>query len=179
MIYHEGVKSEQFINVLLKLALLLCFQFVIVPKLLFGQATAIHVRVVNGRTGHTIPAMSFGFVDYHTDENGQYRDDLNGRKTVTTSVDGDSYIANPDAHGVLVFNGYGYMWTTCSSQKFYDSTTRTYGSDYLYPVSTIISSGLVTKNKCGKATASANAGELVIFIRPTTWWERFVAGMRS
>jgi hypothetical protein len=42
-----------------------------------------------------------------------------------------------------------------------------------------MNSGLVTKNKCGKVSVAAKAGELVIFIRPTTWWERFVAGMRS
>jgi hypothetical protein len=125
--------------------------------------------------------MNLAFVDYHTDENGGYRDDLNGRKYVTTSADGDSYIANPDAHGVLVFNGMDRngIWTPCSKQGFYDSNTRTYGNDYLYPVSTIVDSGLVAKNNCSKVSAAAKAGELVIFIRPTTWWERFVSGMKS
>jgi len=125
--------------------------------------------------------MNLTFVDYHTDENGGYRDNLNGRKTVTTSVEGDSYIANPDAHGVLVFNGMGRsgIWTPCSKQKFYDSNTRTYGNDYLYTVSTIMASGLVAKNNCSKLSAAAKTGELVIFIRPTTWWEKFVSGMKS
>jgi hypothetical protein len=37
----------------------------------------------------------------------------------------------------------------------------------------------VAKNNCSKVSAAAKAGELVIFIRPTTWWERFVSGMKS
>jgi len=174
----ESMKSEHFKTMLLKLALLSCFQLAAASKAL-GQTATIHVWIIDGRTGRPISAMNFAFVDYHTDETGKYRDDLNGRKTVTTSVEGDSYIANPDAHGVLVFNGMNSMWTACSKQKFYDGDTHKYGADHLYPVSTVMSSGLVAKNDCSRRTASAKAGELVIFIRPTTWWERFVWGMKS
>lgn len=161
--------------------MLSCFQLPAVPIGLFAQTVAIHVRVLDGRTGHSLSGMNLAFVDYHTDENGGYHDDLNGRNTVKTSAEGDSYIASPDAHGVLVFNGMGIngMWTPCTRQRFFDSNTRTYGDEYLYPVSTIVSSGLVAKNTCSKLNAVAKRGELVIFIRPTTWWERFVWGMRS
>lgn len=164
----------------LNISILLCFQLT-APNFLVAQTATIHVRVVDGRTGHSLPGMNLAFVDYHTDENGGHRDDLNGRKHVAASADGDSYIANPDAHGVLVFIGMGRdgFWTPCSKQKFYDSNTRTYGTDYLYQVSTIVNSGLVAKNSCSKVSAAAKSGELVIFIRSTTWWERFVAGMKS
>ena len=164
----------------LKIPVLLTLQLV-APVLLNAQTTTIHVRVVDGRTGASLPGMKLAFVDYHNGGSGGAHDDLSGRKYVTTSAVGGLYIATPDVHGVLVFNGMGRdgMWTTCSNQKFYDSTSQTYGSDYLYPVSTIMNSGLVTKNRCGKVSEAAKPGELVIFIRPTTWWERFVAGMRS
>ena len=175
----ETMKSEQFKTMLVKLAVLSCFQLAAASKDAFGQIATIHVRIIDGRTGHPISGMNFAFVDYHTDETGKYRDDLNGRKTVTTSIEGDSYIANPDTHGVLVFNGLNSMWTACSKQKFYDENTHKYGADYLYPVSTITTSGLVARNDCSRRTAFAKPGELVLFIRPTTWWERFVWGMKS
>jgi hypothetical protein len=163
----------------LKISILWCFQLA-ASILLVAQTVTIHVRVIDGRTGHSVSGMNLSFVDYHTDENGP-GDELNGRKYVTTSADGDSYIANPDAHGVLVFlvMGRDGFWTPYSKQKFYDNNKQTYGNDYLYPVSTIVNSGLVAKNNCSKVSAAAKPGELVIFIRPTTRWERFVSGMRS
>jgi hypothetical protein len=167
-------------HVALNLSILSCLQ-VAAPILLVAQTATIHVRVVDGRTGHSLSGMNLAFVDYHSDQKGAQQDDLNGRKSVTTSADGDSYISNPNSDGVLVFNGMGRngFWTPCSKQKFYDSNTRTYGNDYLYSVSTILSSGVVAKNNCSKVSAAAKSGELVIFIRPTTWWERFVSGMKS
>jgi hypothetical protein len=84
--------------------------------------------------------------------------------TVKTSADGDSYIANTDAHGVLVFNGLGRngVWTPCTRQKFFDSDTGTYGSIYLYPVSTIVASGLVANNNCSKRTATAKLQQSLV-----------------
>lgn len=67
----------------------------------------------------------------------------------------------------------------CSRQKFYDSAARTYGAEHLYLVSTILGSGLVAKNSCSKMTAAAKPGELVIFVRHSTSWERFIWGMKS
>jgi hypothetical protein len=167
--------------VVLKLAMLLCIQLAATPMGLFGQTVTIRVRVLDGRTGHYLSGMNLAFVDYHTDDNDGHHDDLNGRMSVKTSADGDSYVANPDAQGVLVFNGMGIdgAWTPCSRQKLYDTNTRTYGKEYLYPVSTIVATGLVAKNNCSKISATVMPGELVIFIRPTTWWEKFVAGMES
>jgi hypothetical protein len=125
--------------------------------------------------------MNLRFVDYHTDGDGTTHSDLNGRMVVDTSADGDSYVASPDARGVLVFGGVGNNgdWTPCTRQKLYDSDTRTYGTELLYPVSTIIASGLVAKNNCSKRTTAAKPGELVIFIRPVTWWEKLIWGIES
>jgi hypothetical protein len=36
----------------------------------------------------------------------------------------------------------------------------------------VLEEGIVTANTCGKATASPKPGELVIFVRPLTWWEK-------
>jgi hypothetical protein len=149
----------------LKTAILSCILIAVAPIALLAQTATIHIRVFDGRTGKNLSGMNLTFVDY-----------LNGRMIVKTSADGDSYIANPDAHGVLVFNGLGIngAWIPCTRQKLYDSDTRTYGSEHLYPVSTIVASGLVANNNCSRRTATAKPGELIIFVRPPTWWEKFV-----
>ena len=36
----------------------------------------------------------------------------------------------------------------------------------------IVQQGVVTANACGKATASPEPGELAIFVRPLSWWEK-------
>ena len=36
----------------------------------------------------------------------------------------------------------------------------------------LLQQGIVWPNSCGKATASPKPGELVIFVRPLTWWEK-------
>ena len=155
----------------MKTAILSCALFAVAPIGLVAQTATIHIRVLDGRTGKNLSGMNLAFVDYRN---------LNGRMTVKTSADGDSYIANPDPHGVLVFNGMGNgVWTPCTGQKLYDSDTRTYGSEHLYPVSTIVASGLVASNNCSKRTATAKPGELIIFVRPATWWEKFIWGMKS
>jgi hypothetical protein len=36
----------------------------------------------------------------------------------------------------------------------------------------LLQQGIVWPNTCGKATASPQPGELVIFVRPLSWWEK-------
>jgi len=36
----------------------------------------------------------------------------------------------------------------------------------------LLQQGVVWPNSCGKATASPEPGELIIFVRPLTWWEK-------
>jgi len=36
----------------------------------------------------------------------------------------------------------------------------------------LLQQGIVWPNTCGKATASPKPGELAIFVRPLTWWEK-------
>lgn len=168
--------------VALRKTMLSCILFAAGPIGLLAQTATIHVRVLDGRTGKNLSGMNLRLLDYHTGADGSTHDDLGGRMTVETSPDGDSYVANPDAHGVLVFSGLGNVtgaWTPCTRQKRYDSHSWTIGNEYLYPVPTVVSSGFVAKNSCSKATATAKPGELVIFIRPVTWWEIFIWVFKS
>jgi hypothetical protein len=171
-----NMNCERLQIVALRTAILSCILFAVAPIRLLAQTATIHIRVVDGRTGKNLSGMNLTFVDYHNDRDGITHPDLNGRMIVKTSADGDSYVANPDAHGVLVFNvlGSSGAWIPCTRQKLYDSSTRTYGSEHLYPVSTIVASGLVANNNCSKKTATAKPGELIVFLRPPTWWEKFI-----
>lgn len=163
--------------VALRKAILPCILFAVAPIGLLAQTATIHIRVLDGRTGKNLSGMDLTFVDYHNDRGGSTHADLNGRMIVKTSVDGDSYIANPDARGVLVFDVLDRdgAWIPCTRQKLYDSKTRTYGNEHLYPVSTIVASGLVANNDCGKRTATGKPGELIVFVRPPTWWQKFIS----
>jgi hypothetical protein len=165
----------------LRTAVFSCILFATAPFGLLAQTATIHVRVLDGRSGKNLSGMALTFVDYHAGQVGGADGDLNGRTLVKTSVDGDLYIANPNVHGVLVFDvlDRAVWWTRCSRQRFYNRDTRAYGSEYLYPVSTIVASGLATSNNCSKKTAMAKPGELIIFVRPVTWWEKFIYAFRS
>src|ERR1700733_8464703 len=178
-ISERNMNCERLQIVALRTAALSCILFAVPPMSLIAQTATIRIRVLDGRTGKNLPGMNLAFVDYHNDRDGSDAD-LNGRKSVETLADGDSYIANPNAHGVLVFGGLGSgVWVPCTRQKLYNSDTRTYGSEHFYPVSTIVASGLVANNDCSRRTATAKPGELIIFLRPATWWEKLVWGMKS
>ncbi|HTW32064.1 MAG TPA: hypothetical protein VMD76_10310 [Candidatus Sulfotelmatobacter sp.] len=36
----------------------------------------------------------------------------------------------------------------------------------------VLKEGIATANTCGKATASPEPGDLIIFVRPLSWWEK-------
>jgi hypothetical protein len=36
----------------------------------------------------------------------------------------------------------------------------------------VLESGVVTPNACGKVTASPEPGEIIMFVRPLSWWEK-------
>lgn len=48
-----------------------------------------------------------------------------------------------------------------------------------YRISKILQHGAVSENHCGKATAKAKPGEIVLFIRPLSFWRRLLDGFRS
>jgi len=48
-----------------------------------------------------------------------------------------------------------------------------------YPISEILQHGAVSENRCGKAAAKPEAGELILFIKPLSIWKRLLEGFRS
>lgn len=51
--------------------------------------------------------------------------------------------------------------------------------DPWYPISEILQHGAVSENHCGKATAKAKPGELILFIKPLSIWRRLREGFSS
>jgi hypothetical protein len=45
-----------------------------------------------------------------------------------------------------------------------------------YPISEILQHGAVSENNCGKATATPQPGELILFIKPIPAWKRILGG---
>jgi hypothetical protein len=47
------------------------------------------------------------------------------------------------------------------------------------PISEILRRGAVSESHCGKARAKAKPGELILFIKPLSFWRRLLDGFRS
>jgi hypothetical protein len=41
-----------------------------------------------------------------------------------------------------------------------------------FSTKSVLQSGVVRANTCGKASASPQPGEVILFVRPLTWWEK-------
>jgi hypothetical protein len=54
-----------------------------------------------------------------------------------------------------------------------DSGDYSWLEKHEYATRDLVQTGIVTPNTCGKATAERKPGELIIFARPLTWWERW------
>ena len=42
-----------------------------------------------------------------------------------------------------------------------------------FPTAKVLHDGIVSSDTCGKAKATAEPGEIILFVRPLTWWEKF------
>ena len=40
-----------------------------------------------------------------------------------------------------------------------------------FPTQKVLEQGIATANTCGNATAPPRPGEVIIFVRPLTWWK--------
>jgi len=83
---------------------------------------------------------------------------------------GDFGVINPIlkySEGIGINAGY----VLCESRR----------PDYSWPAvrtfstAEVLQHGIVTANNCGKATASPQPGEIIIFVRHLTWWEKLKA----
>lgn len=141
------------------------------------SAQMVSIKLVNGRNGRPI---SGGYVNVWV---GSKEKEALPISTDTSGV-AQLYLTNHDAE-------VGKPCPNCSNSKTpvmkYDDTLKIQAgyvlcelrkSDYswlfimTFPTQKVLEQGIVTANTCGKATASPKPGEVVIFVRPLTWWEK-------
>jgi hypothetical protein len=61
----------------------------------------------------------------------------------------------------------GYVLCQANSGK------NSWLSTNVYRTKDLLKMGIVSPNTCGKTTAERRPGELTIFVRPLSWWEKF------
>ena len=132
---------------------LLLFLFIlIVPSSAYAQSASIRLRLIDGRNGKQFSA------EY---EQAWYA----GGYTIIA-------IRSHDASGVdtITLEKSASIWVAANG--YHDCRPKkNIRAKASYSVTEIATNGIVTKNDCGKATVIAKPGELILFVRPLTWWE--------
>jgi len=144
------------------------------------RAQTISIKLVNGRNGHP---MAHGCVNVGIDH-------IHHMLAIPTDKDGVALLHLTDIDAEVNtqsrWQGCGDFGVIKPVVKYSDTIGINAGyvlcqphtPDYSWlvtmTVSTkkVIQSGFVTPNTCGKATALPKPGELILFVRPLTWWEK-------
>ena len=147
--------------------------------LLYAQT--IGIKIVNGRNGSPLSGKCVNvWVGHERKEALAIPTDSNGVATLRLTHK-DSEV---DVHNQ--WKACGYFGVKDPVVKYSDSLEinvgyvrcQTQTADYSWLSQTefsmeqVIDHGVVTPNSCGKATASPKPGEVILFVRPLTWWEK-------
>ncbi len=160
----------------------LCLLLLATSSLCKGaHAQSIRIKVVNGRNGRPIA---------HTHVNVWVGKERKSAIVIPTDKDGVASLALTDKEGevnVPPEDGFGSHIATNPIVKYGDDLginapyvlCQPGTPDYSWlairhiPTNQVVVQGIVTPNVCGKATAPQIPGEIVIFVRPLSWWEKF------
>ncbi len=127
------------------------------------DAKTISVKLRDGKTGLPVKADNFLVrVDHHDtilNEAVQMNDD--GTVIVTVSADAKEISFK------ATYNGSMDTYINCDAAKQSDKER-----DIWYPIATILQSGVVAPNECGKTDYTAKPGEFVFFVRKRDWRDR-------
>jgi len=174
-----GKGRRDFFMALSVLRLSVAIVFVLSGTALCAQT--IEIKLVNGRNGAPMSDACVNLwagtereeaMAIPTDKNGVARLRLTEKDSEINIQShwkgcGEFGVVNP----VVKYNdslriNAGYV--LCQSRK----------SDYSwlairdFSTKEVLQRGVVTANTCGKATASPKPGEVIIFVRPLSWWEK-------
>lgn len=148
-------------------------------------AQTIELKLIDGRNGHPIAnkciyiavgdnskPQSGSLLSTQTDVDGAVAlqlmdEDLNVNNVSRKLACGLSGVINPAVkYGDTVYIRTGYV--LCQQHEP--------GSSWLamtnYSTKQVLQHGIATANTCGKVTAPPKPGELIVFVRPLTWWEK-------
>jgi hypothetical protein len=180
---HCSKGRNDFSSALSVLSLLILIVFVLSGTVLHAQT--IQVKIVNGKNGHPVAdrcmyvwvgdrsnPSSGPLLETQTDKNGiiSLRLTHEDRKT-----DGESQrLACGLAGSINPMAKYGDTISVRTGYALCKPRTPDYSWLARADFSTeeVLQHGVVTANTCGKATASPKPGEVILFVRPLTWWEK-------
>jgi hypothetical protein len=144
-------------------------------------AQALRIKLVDGRNGHPIANSHVNVWVGNTRKDAM---------AIPTDKDGVATLCLAENDGEADVNergkACGDIGVINPVVKYHDSfrvnagyvLCQTNKPDYSwlsieqFSTKEVLRSGVVTANVCGKAKASAEPGELTIFVRPLTFWEK-------
>jgi hypothetical protein len=126
--------------------------FVFGSSAIAAQVSQVKVLAINAKNGSPVK---------HVDLFVSVTEDQTTASHLETDQTGLAMV-RADQNGSILVESSG-LHTDCRG---------TQRSQTHFPVSTILSEGITVANSCGKASHKANPGELVLFVRKTTFWER-------
>jgi len=145
------------------------------------RAQTIEIKLVNGRTGRPMSDTCVNVwvgserkeaIAIATDENGTARLRLTDKDGEIDTHNrgkgcGDFGVINPVvkySESLRINAGF----VSCQSRR----TDYSWLAMTNFSTEEILQHGVATANTCGKATASPKPGEVILFVRPLTWWEK-------
>lgn len=157
--------------------------FLLPISTIFGatlSAQTIQIRLVDGRNGHAIELTCIGVyvstfdkvLGIRTDKNGIARLHFteNDSKIDTVSRPngcGDWPVIDPVVkYSEFISINAGYVLCQPHAPDYSWLATKKLSTKE------VLQSGVATPNTCGKATESPSPGEIVLFVRPLTFWEK-------
>ncbi len=149
------------------------------------RAQTIQVRIVNGRNGHPVAdqCMYVWVGDRFNPSSGpplETQTDKNGIISLRlTHEDGKTNnesqrLACGLAGSINPIAKYGDTISIRTGYVLCQPRTPDYSwlASADFSTEQVVQHGVATANTCGKATASPGPMELIIFVRPLTWWEK-------
>ena len=130
--------------------------FVLLVLLTSALPQSIAIKVLNGRNGRPMPNANVNV--WRTKDQIQatpLQTDQNGALSLHVE-DRDADLRMQVGYASCQLSKPKYSWLFVAT----------------IPTREALERGIVTANLCGKATAQPQPGEVIVFVRPLTWWEQ-------
>lgn len=159
----------------------LCCLLLIAASLGGAHAQSIRIKLVNGRNGRPVAGKHVNVwvgkerkwaMAIPTDKDGV-------ASLVLTDKEGDVNVPRVDGDGshVVVNPVVKYDDDLRINVPYVLCQPGTPDYSWLairhFSTKQVVDQGIVTPNACGKATVIQTPGEVIIFVRPLSWWEEF------
>jgi len=124
-----------------------------------AMAQQFVVNVIDGRNGHPMKnqVVDIWFGNRATGIPLQVRTGQDATAVVTIPHDAQTFVAA------------GEWVADCRAGN---KPGRSFTDSYVYQIPTVLNSGTVSENRCGKATTKPIPGIFTFFVRPLRWWEK-------